>query len=401
MNLKPVNRIDILEHMNNGGSFKDIMKSTTSKIEMGFIYETIVIICIIVKQLIPNYELISDTKVTCESLIFKPINSIKELLDKSLYSGNNESDLSVKIKDKGWCPFSIKYKNTKGKSDLVECEKYMIEYSKESGEGYSLGYVVKTKSKLTKHHDKGRAEATVIKKAADDNHLFDKDDIRQAYKKFRKILKTMKFTSVNDIIDWIDKEYLNTGRIYLELKFHQALSLKQFETNIKQLKHCLSHKPRSGKTITMLLMAKYLLKNGYKRILIMTSVPATIDSFIKELNKYYEFKDIDYKEQKDYMNIGDSFNGIAFCSVQYLKINYEKKKDQLLLFHCNIFDECHFHSSNKNTFDKIINIQGDKQIMQIFASGTSDKTEWFYDISSKCIYKWTVEDECKMKKYVS
>ena len=150
----------------------------------------------------------------------------------------------------------------------------------------------------------------------------------------------------------------------------------------------------------MLLMAKYLLDNEYKRILIMTSVPDTIDSFIDELNKYYEFNDINYKEQKDFMDIDESFEGIAFCSVQYLKINYEKKKDNIQLFECNFFDECHFHSSNKNTLDKIINVHGDKKILQIFASGTSGKTEWFYDIQSKCIYMWEYKDEMMMKKYL-
>ena len=63
-----------------------------------------------------------------------------------------------------------------------------------------------------------------------------------------------------------------------------------------------------------------------------------------------------------------------------------------------MFDECHFHSSNKNTYDKIINVHGDNPIMKIFVSGTSGKTEWFYNIDKKYIYKWSVEDEAFMKK---
>ena len=203
---------------------------------------------------------------------------------------------------------------------------------------------------------------------------------------------------MHDIITWIDAEYLGHHRIHLRLKYHQALAKYKFENNIKQLKHCLSHKPRSGKTITMLLFAQLLLSQGYKRILIMTSVPDTIQSFIAELNKYYEFSDIDYRGQDDFMNVDDSFTGIVFCSVQYIKASYEDKKDKLMSFDCNIFDECHFHSSNKNTLNKIINVHGDKQIMQIFASGTSDKTVCFYNIPSNCIYKWSVKDEGMMKK---
>ncbi len=39
--------------------------------------------------------------------------------------------------------------------------------------------------------------------------------------------------------------------------------------------------------------------------------------------------------------------------------------------------------------------------MTIFASGTAGKTEWFYNIDSKYVYKWSVEDEAYMKKIYS
>ena len=394
-------RVEIIQSIFNNEKYKNIMGNGKNAVEKGFIYETIVILLIIVKQLISNYEAISDSKLSAKNMIFVKIKSIRELFNKALQDGNNMSDISVKFKDKGWTPFSIKYKDTKGNSDLVDCNVCMESYFNKTNEKYSLGYIVKNKSILTNHHDSGRPEALVINKVIEDNHLFDESDVENAYKNFQNIINNMNFTTVNDIIEWIDSNYLNNPLIHLKVKFHQQLALTQFMFNLDDptmLKHRLSHKPRSGKTITILLIAKYLLDHGHKRILIMTSIPDTIDSFMNELNKYYEFKNINYKEQTEFMDIDDTFYGIAFCSVQYLKSLYEKKKDNLLMFDCNIFDECHFHSSNKNTLDKIINIHGDKKIMQIFASGTSGKTEWFYDIPSKCIYKWSVEDECMMKK---
>ena len=129
----------------------------------------------------------------------------------------------------------------------------------------------------------------------------------------------------------------------------------------------------------------------------MTSVPATIKSFIFELNKYYEFQDIKYKKQNEFHEVSEDFEGIVFCSVQYIKTEYDKKKDNLLMCDANIFDECHFHSSNLNTYKKFIEVYGDKKIMRIFASGTSDKTENFYNISSNCIYRWDIEDDNIMK----
>ena len=55
---------------------------------------------------------------------------------------------------------------------------------------------------------------------------------------------------------------------------------------------CIAHKPRSGKSITILSICVSLLESGRKRILIMTSVPATIKSFTDDLDKYISFRNI-------------------------------------------------------------------------------------------------------------
>ena len=78
------------------------------------------------------------------------------------------------------------------------------------------------------------------------------------------------------------------------------------------------------------------------------------NSFVEELDKYYEFKGIEHKEQKDYMNINDTFTGIVFCSVQYLKADYEKKKDVLQLFDCNIFDDDKYENFLKKNVNLLL-----------------------------------------------
>ena len=60
-------------------------------------------------------------------------------------------------------------------------------------------------------------------------------------------------------------------------------------------------------------------------------VPETIKSFISELNKYIEFQIIKYKRQDEFQEINEDFEGIVFCSVQYIKTEYNKKKDKLLM----------------------------------------------------------------------
>ena len=394
-------REDILNEINKGVSYDHIINSTDIKSKQGYIFETISILGLIFKLLIPNYDKISDTKITTNIFEFTPIKSIRELINKSLHDGDNQSDISIKIGDT-WSPWSIKYRNTKGRTDLVECESCMDSYRNHQGRDSSLGLIVKDISNITKHRDSGRPEAVVIRKAFDVGQVFDEKNIKEAFLKMQDILIKQSLTTLEDIYDFIDKEYLNTpGRIHLKIKLHQGVALLQFRKNLKDLQHCLSHKPRSGKTITLLLMAQELLKNGYKRVLIMTSIPDTLEPFMNELNKYYEFQNINYKTQNktqnEFNSIDENFEGILLCSVQFLKKNYENKKEIIKLFDAHIFDECHFHSSNKNTLKKIINVD-EHERLQIFASGTSGKTEWFYDIPNRCVYKWEFGGENIMKK---
>ena len=169
-------RIDVLKAIQEGKKFKDIFKSKSSS-DQGFIYETIAILCIVMRFLIPNYEDISDIKLSTENMVFDPIKSFRELFIKNIRDGDNLSDISVKIPGKGWTPFSIKYKDTKGDSDLVKIDPCMESYKKKTGEEYSLGYILKKKSKMTKHRDPGRPESVLINKVIRDNNLFDKKDV--------------------------------------------------------------------------------------------------------------------------------------------------------------------------------------------------------------------------------
>ena len=100
----------------------------------------------------------------------------------------------------------------------------------------------------------------------------------------------------------------------------------------------------------------------------MTAVPDTIDSFIKALDTYIEFQHIKYINQDEFKTIDSNFKGIVFCSVQYLKINGEEKKQYLKKFKFDvmIIDECHIGSSTKKT---------DKEILNIDTNDTNDTSD--------------------------
>ena len=88
----------------------------------------------------------------------------------------------------------------------------------------------------------------------------------------------------------INTEYLLSPRIQLNLKLHQKMTFLKFIKTQTQKVHehiyLIAHKPRSGKSITILNICKYLLEHGTDTILIMTAVPDTINSFINDINTY-------------------------------------------------------------------------------------------------------------------
>ena len=403
----------------------------------GFVFETI---SIIVLPYLYDFEKLSESNISDNTL--KWMDSYSTELHKSISNGNNKSDITFK-QEEYTIPTSIKYKGHKSETDLSKLDGIM----KKKNIPYKLALIVKDKQIYINHryNHSEDIDKDLIDTCIKNDLLRDEDDVRKAWKLLRDRLIAVGLLIVNtnihedleededeeiykysyiscpdvkNIIEFMNEEYLNTKRISLKLRLHQAIASETFKDNLKlgEFRHIISHKPRSGKTITILAIVLYLLMNvNHKRILIMTSVKDTIDDFIKTINKYIDFRKINYKTQEEFLSCPLDFEGIMFCSVQYLKkekkaktetkdteVDSQKlKKLKELNFDTLTFDEAHHGTSTKKTYNQIVNVyedKKDKKVVQVFASGTSRKTEEFYGIKEKCIYRWTVEDEAEMKE---
>jgi hypothetical protein len=381
----------------------------------GWIFETLCQILIILKCL----ENISYTEIYDGQLQnLKQIKNINSLLKLKVDGGgNNIVDMAIK-QGNTLVLFTIKYKNKYSETDVSKIDNTITKQS--ITEDYKIGLFVKDKEVVVKHKYKNKLniDKQIHDKIIENDLLFDKKDIIKALDVFCQRfssygqLSATNVLSIDVFIDFINAEYLLSPRQQLTQKLHQKMTelkfIKSFLTN-KHKMWCIAHKPRSGKSITMLLICKYLLEHGYKKILIMTSVPATINSFTNDLEKYIDFKNINYKLQEEFDTIDETFNGVVFCSVQYLKIDGKSKKKDLLKkmgFDAIITDEAHQGSSTDKTKTEILDVDSDveeirKNIkLNIFASGTADKTKKYYGIHSSCIYEWEIEDEAFMKELI-
>ena len=318
-------------------------KTTEDERRIGFLFETLTIILLASKCLKIEYTNILDGQL--QSL--KSLSNMNILLKQKIAQGNNPSDITIKQNEK-IIAFSVKYRNKfiPNQSSVSELDGELLKIN----ENYSIGLVVKDKNLIIKHNYKNDAsnQKKLHSKVIDDNLLLDEKDIIEGLEIFCEKFKNI---DIDDFIEIINKDYLNSSRRQLKLKLHQKLTFLKFLKNKKDSLHLISHKPRSGKSITMLIISKYLLENSYNKILIMTSVPETIKSFIKDLDEYIDLKNIQYTNQEEFKNISDDYKGIIFCSVQYLKTNSEEKKNYLknIKFDCMIIDECHMGSSTIKT----------------------------------------------------
>ena len=373
----------------------------------GWIFETLCQILICLKCM----ENINYTEIYYGQLQnLKQIKNIKSLLKVKVDGGgNNIIDMAIK-KETTLVLLTIKYKNKYSETDVSKIDNTITKQN--ITDDYKIGLVVKDKEVVIKHKYKNKLniDKQIHDKIIENGLLFDKKDIIKALDVF-----CQRFTnvlSIDEFIDFINAEYLLSPRQQLTKKLHQKMTeikfVKSFLTN-KHKMWCIAHKPRSGKSITILLICKYLLEHGYKKILIMTSVPATINSFMNDLEKYIDFKNINYKLQEEFDTIDETFNGIVFCSVQYLKIDGKSKKKDLLKkmgFDAIITDEAHQGSSTDKTKTEILDVDSDVEEIRkyiklnIFASGTADKTKKYYGIHMSCIYEWEIEDEAFMKELI-
>ena len=416
--INQVYRIDILSNMllNTHLSGKDLFdlimkenKNSCDERRHGWIFESLWQILILLKCV----ENIHYTEI-CDGQLqnLKQLKNIKLLLKKNIEGqGGNKSDLTIK-NGKTYIPISIKYKGKFCETDLTKMSDKIKEY-KLLDNDYKFGLIVKNKLVYINHRyiDDDDIDKKRIGEIVKNNLLLDTEDLIKALNVFCQRFSSNRL-SINEFIEFINAEYLLTPRQQLVKKLHQKMTELKFIKSFLSNKHkmwCIAHKPRSGKSITMLLICKYLLENGYNKILIMTSVPATINSFMKDLEKYMDFKNINYKIQEEFENIDSLYNGIVFCSVQYLKMDEKSKKKELLKkigFDVIITDESHQGSSTDKTKTQILEVDSDveeirKNIkLNIFASGTADKTRKYYGIHNSCVYEWEIEDEAFMKELV-
>lgn len=389
-------------------------KKNTTASRKGYIYETVFQILILLKCIdtIHYTEMFEGSPTE-----LKRVEGITEFLKTNIQTGNNVLDLTLKLNNT-YIFFSCKYKDKYCDTGVSS-----IRDAIESGglyRDYKIALIVKNGEVITQHRYTNKQSHLKLlhDEISKNNLLLDEEDAVKGLNRF--IEQFSNYTgNIDEFVEFINETYFLSSRKQLTMSLHQKMTHLKFidlvsQPCLKSPYFCLAHKPRSGKSITLLAMSKYLLTNGYSKILFLTSVPATIASFVKEMGKYIEFRDIPFVLQKDVDSLDSTFCGIVLCSTEYLKMDPNSKKRNFLKrmkFDAGIIDESHQGSSNDRTKTDLLDgeLDTDSQVkamtknfrLTIFASGTSVKTQRFYRIPKHHVFEWEMEDESCMKQILT
>jgi hypothetical protein len=376
---------------------------------MGWLYETIcqlMIICKCVAGL--DYTEIYQGQLHNR----KPVKNVLNLLETKVAGGGKNLVDMILMNQTTLIPITIKYNNAYKETDVSKIDHTIQILGISEENNYHIALFVKHSALVREHTymNQSNIDKILHEKIMENGLLFDSDSIIRAIDVFRGRFSGWSKKPVGEFVDMLNADYICSPRKIMVKKLHQELALRKFrESRLGSGNRfrCIAHKPRSGKSITILSMCKYLLETTKtKRILIMTSVPATIQSFISDLNSFVDFRSISYINQENMENIpAAGFSGVVFCSVQYLKTTTttttgKKHKKEFLKnakFDVIFTDESHQGSSTDKTKDDILSICKNTRLC-VFASGTSEKTTRYYGIAQSDTYEWEIEDEAYMKE---
>lgn len=373
-------RVDVLDLALRGRSYDQLVKLAQNDTERGYIFETIVEFLTLSRCVSGlNY----DTFFEGYSKKQYKLNNVTDFLNRPVNGqGNDDSDITLKIGETMHC-VSVKYKN---KFDPKE--KGLISINDPNTKKL---YVCKDKTKVQNHkwHSSSENVKKMFLEIEKNGFLFDEKDIRVAFSIFQDRFRG---ATREHVLDTIQSFYLKNPKKHIRLRVHQKYALEQFVKNVGERYHLLEHHTRSGKSITLLMMAREMIKNhSVRKVLIVTPVTATISQFEKTMSSYYEFSGIPYIKQSEFSS--DWHYGIAICSIQFFKTGNEKCVEDIGMV---ISDEAHLGTRTELSKSKLFNYANIKTI--VFSSGTPGMTERSFKINPFCVYNWTRIDSIILRK---
>lgn len=378
-----LNRRDVYNHMASNGAYEELLIYDASK--NGCIFETITQILHLHKMLPAQFHYQTLYRGFEKDRV--PVKHVDEILNLPIRQGGDASDITWGCLKYMNC-MSVKYREefSVGEEGISEMTHH---------KNVRFSYVCKDKTSLPaavkrSHHKGMRPVAPIFMDMISNNMVLGEQDIKAAYKRFQESHPTL---------EEVQEHYLRNKRRPLQLRLHQDMAINKFLQNKEHQTHLLAHAPRSGKSITLMRMAAEALKQGFvKRVLVVTPIVATIQSFHETVRDYKEFASLGeiYLIRNAKKMPPPEWSGVAISSVQYFKTAGEFKSAES--FDMIVSDEAHMGSDTELSRTKLFDLKRPSLRYLIFASGTPCDTAKAFKIPQSCQYHWSDMDSHMMKR---
>lgn len=400
---------NILIPLLNGKTYQEIMSYPERFGDMTEKLCTILISTKCADNILEHDYIIQDGNFEDFRFPLKNYKSIKQILELSLHTGGDKSDITLKDVFNNFNPISVKTGSAGETPDKTDCTFLRDRLKGDYKQPDTLPILIcDDKNKIIKS-SKYEARGNKLGKDKEyhtemikNDKIKDINDIKRWINIFQKKYGGL---TVEKFIDKVDSDILNNHKKFLKIRLHQEITKLKIMRLINggRKQFVIAHKPRSGKSYLILYLLNILISQGIiNRVLIWTSVKDTINQFKDIIDSHYDFNNLRYSILKNNKNLEEDFKGIAFTTSQYLKCDKNGLKKEFLQnnnFDCIVIDESHWGSSTTKTASNIIHTimknSLDKYIF--YLSATPRKTIDKYNIPSECVFKWDIIDEGYMK----
>ena len=404
-------KLDIIAEIKNSDTLEIFLKKYPSNRDDGFIRNSMYELIIELSLLFGT----TDINMEDYTLITGKVNTLQKFSNKNFRNYFNESAISGSSEGVADCKYilkktnklilmSVKYYDNEEKS----INKYDISPMFHTYNTNSLDleceYVVICKNHKELKKKIKRAQHENKKKAKDIKKIYGQKHVSKWYRKLKVIFEN---NTIEQLID-----ILNIGKETLELRPHQWIIREQviemFNNGIKEI--LINGIPRCGKTyiiggIIDLIKSFVKHKNPNKILLIGPRPTACKKGYLEMFNKFKEFnkyKIIYLKDDEDYIKfrkdseqkdkpITFKNNSITILSRQL--ILDRKKKISLDGLDLVVFDESHLMCTPDAK--KFVDELKQNDIKLIHLTGTSQKVEYYYQLSAEKILRFGLLDVIK------
>ena len=240
-------------------TINDILDKNNHSLD-GFIIEAIVKILAIdknIKSINVSYDQIYDGQMS-DVKISNGIKDIKQIFNEKVSNNSGgKSDFTFKYGDT-FIFTSSKYESTfnPGKSDI---ERLFNEATNDLGlkpSEFKLAFVCKDKNIIINHNHQHPNVQKYFDTIIENKLLFDLEDIKKGISEFHKLYKNWPY---GEYVEHVNSNFLGNSRQILIERLHQKMTLYNFIRNFEkgESQHLISHKTRTGKSITQLLIIKW------------------------------------------------------------------------------------------------------------------------------------------------